>query len=314
MIQFSDVSQQYEVEKPIIRHLSLNIEEGEFVVLIGPSGCGKTTLLKMMNGLIKPDSGEIIIKGREINQWDPIALKRNMGYVIQQVGLFPHMTIEKNIAYSLDIIKTSEAVKKQKARELINLVGLDESYLEKYPKELSGGQNQRVGMARALAADPEIILMDEPLGAVDQINRAVLQDEIIRIYQTLNKTIVFVTHDIEEAIKLGTKIVVINHGEIMEMGTRNDIVFHNKSGFADDFIGNKGFLSYLNIVKIEQYLSPFSGNLTEKEMSLCVKKDDELIVGIRTCLENGLRIICVRDENGHPIGEFDLTCLSKLKF
>ena len=171
MIEFRDVSQQYEAKKPIIRNLSLTVSQGEFVVLIGPSGCGKTTLLKMMNGLIQPDSGEIRIKGKELNAWDPITLKRNFGYVIQQVGLFPHLTIEKNIAYALDIQKASEALKKQRARELIQLVGLTEDYLPKYPNELSGGQKQRVGIARALAADPEIILMDEPLGAVDQIKR-----------------------------------------------------------------------------------------------------------------------------------------------
>ncbi|MEL7659350.1 ABC transporter ATP-binding protein [Acetobacterium wieringae] len=314
MIEFRDVSQQYQAGKPIIRHLSLTVSQGEFVVLIGPSGCGKTTLLKMMNGLIKPDSGEIRIKGKELKAWDPITLKRNIGYVIQQVGLFPHLTIEKNIAYALDIQKVSETVKRERARELIKLVGLEEDYLPKYPKELSGGQKQRVGIARALAADPEIILMDEPLGAVDQINRGGLQDEIIRIYQTLNKTIVFVTHDIEEAIKLGTKIVVMNQGEIMEMGSRDAIVFHSKSHFADDFIGNKGFLSYLNIVKIAQVVCPFNGNVSEKEMTLWVRADDPLIVGIRMCLENGVNQIGVRDGTGQVIGAFDLGCLLRLKF
>lgn len=314
MIQFHDVSQQYEAGKPIIKNLSLNIEAGEFVVLIGPSGCGKTTLLKMMNGLIPPDSGEIIIKGRAIKDWDPIVLKRNMGYVIQQVGLFPHLSIEKNIAYPLDLQKTAAAQKQERARELIHLVGLDEGYLKKYPNELSGGQKQRVGMARALAADPEIILMDEPLGAVDQINRAVLQDEIIRIYQSLNKTIVFVTHDIEEAIKLGTKIVVMNQGEIMEIGTRDDIVFHNKSAFAEAFIGNKGFLSYLNIVRIKQNICPLNGSAAEKDMTLWVNETDPLIVGIRLCLENGVNKIGVRDTDGRIVGTFDLGCLSRLKF
>ncbi|MBC3900347.1 ATP-binding cassette domain-containing protein [Acetobacterium malicum] len=318
MIEFYDVSQQYEAEKPIIRHLSLTVGKGEFVVLIGPSGCGKTTLLKMMNGLIQPDSGEIRIKGKELKAWDPITLKRNIGYVIQQVGLFPHLSIEKNIAYALDIQKAGETVKKQRARELIQLVGLTEDYLTKYPNELSGGQKQRVGIARALAADPEIILMDEPLGAVDQINRGVLQDEIIRIYQTLNKTIVFVTHDIEEAIKLGTKIVVMNQGEIMEVGSRDAIVFHSKSHFADDFIGNKGFLSYLNIVKIEQVVCPFNGstngNPAEIETTLWATTADPLIVGIRICLENGVNQIGVRDAAGRVVGTFNLNCLSRLKF
>ena len=318
MIEFRDVSQQYEADKPIIRNLSLTVDRGEFVVLIGSSGCGKTTLLKMMNGLIQPDSGEIRIKGKELKEWDPITLKRNIGYVIQQVGLFPHLTIEKNIAYALELQKASETLKKQRARELIQLVGLEENYLAKYPNELSGGQKQRVGIARALAADPEIILMDEPLGAVDQINRAVLQDEIIRIYQTLNKTIVFVTHDIEEAIKLGTKIVVMNQGEIMEVGTRDEIVFHNKSRYVEDFIGNKGFLSYLNIVKIEQVVCPFdrrtNGIVSEKDMTLWVAATEPMIVGIRICLENGMNQIGVRDAAGQVVGVFDLGCLSRLKF
>jgi len=167
IIQFKDVCQQNDPDMPIIKNIDLAIEKGEFVVLIGPSGCGKTTLLKMMNGLIFPDSGQVIIKGQDIHEWDPIALKRNMGYVIQQVSLFPHMTIEKNIVYALEIQKIPRGIKQKRARELINLVGLEESYLKKYPKELSGGQKQWVGMARALAAEPEIILMDEPLGAVD---------------------------------------------------------------------------------------------------------------------------------------------------
>ncbi|MBI4857387.1 MAG: ATP-binding cassette domain-containing protein [Acetobacterium woodii] len=318
MIEFRDVSQQYEAEKPIIRNLSLTVDRGEFVVLIGPSGCGKTTLLKMINGLIQPDRGEIRIKGKEIKAWDSITLKRNIGYVIQQVGLFPHLTIEKNIAYALELQKASETLKKERARELIQLVGLEENYLPKYPNELSGGQKQRVGIARALAADPEIILMDEPLGAVDQINRGVLQDEIIRIYQTLNKTIVFVTHDIEEAIKLGTKIVVMNQGEIMEVGTRDEIVFDNKSRYVQDFIGNKGFLSYLNIVKIGQVVCPVNGStnrqVSEKNMNFWVTDADPLIVGIRICLENGVNQIGVRDAAGRAVGVFDLSCLSRLKF
>ncbi|MBU4440802.1 MAG: ATP-binding cassette domain-containing protein [Acetobacterium sp.] len=318
MIEFRDVSQHYQAEKPIIRNLSLTVDQGEFVVLIGPSGCGKTTLLKMMNGLIQPDSGEIRIQGKAIKKWNPITLKRNIGYVIQQVGLFPHLTIEKNITYALDLQKTSAIFKKKRARELIQLVGLEENYLTKYPNELSGGQKQRVGTARALAADPEIILMDEPLGAVDQINRGELQDEIIRIYQTLNKTIVFVTHDIEEAIKLGTKIVVMNHGEIMEVGTRDEIVFHNKSHYAEAFIGNKGFLAYLDIVKIEQVVCPFNSSansqVSEKDMSFWVTEAEPLIVGIRICLENGVNQIGVRDAAGRVVGIFDLSCLSRLKF
>ncbi len=314
LIRFVDVKQHYDADKTVIKNLNLSIDKGDFVVLIGPSGCGKTTILKMMNGLIHPSSGQIFVKEKEIRSWDPIELKRNMGYVIQQIGLFPHMTIEKNITYSLDIQKSISIDKHERACELMNLVGLDEEYLKKYPKELSGGQRQRVGIARALAADPEIILMDEPLGAVDQINRKILQDEILRIYQTLHKTIVLVTHDIEEAIKLGTKIIVLSDGEIMQSGVRDEIVFNNTNEFVTNFIGNKGFLSYLNIKKIKNYIIPLDVNEKQIINKLCVKSDQKLIVAIRMCLENGLDSICVRDETDNLIGQFKLSSLSSMKF
>lgn len=318
LIQFENVSHSYETDNPVVKNLNLSIEEGEFVVLIGPSGCGKTTILKMMNGLVHPTSGQIYIKGKEIKEWDSMVLKRKMGYVIQQIGLFPHMTIEKNIVYSLDIQKATAEVKRKRARELIVLVGLDESYLSKYPKELSGGQKQRVGIARALAADPEIILMDEPLGAVDQINRKVLQEEILRLYKTLGKTVVLVTHDIEEAIKLGTKIVVLRDGEIMQAGSRDDIVFQSTEGFVSDFLGNKGFLSYLNIAEIKSYITLPEDDAKDtvhlKPENLCVRNDEKLIVGIRMCLEYGVTSICVVDEKGKSVGQFELSSLSKLAF
>jgi len=318
LIQFEDVGHFYQADRPVIQHLDLSVTEGEFVVLIGPSGCGKTTILKMMNGLIQPSSGRIFVKGKDIREWDSIELKRKMGYVIQQIGLFPHMSIEKNIVYSLDIQKSTAVVKRTRARELITLVGLDESYLSKYPKELSGGQKQRVGIARALAADPEIILMDEPLGAVDQITRKVLQDEILRLYKTLHKTVVMVTHDIEEAIKLGTRIVVLRDGEVMQAGGRDEIVFKSKAGFVTDFLGNKGFLSYLNITEIGKYITIPANNSQKNSLketaTLCVRSDEKLIVGIRMCLEFGVNSVCVQDEKGDKIGQFELSSLAKLAF
>lgn len=168
IIRLEDVSKFYETDKPVLKNLDLTINQGEFVTLIGPSGCGKTTTLKLINGLIKPDNGKIYVKNKEINEWDIIELRRSIGYVIQQIGLFPHLTVADNISYVLDITNFSKEMKYNKAKELINLVGMDESYLAKYPRELSGGQKQRVGVARALAADPDIILMDEPFGAVDE--------------------------------------------------------------------------------------------------------------------------------------------------
>lgn len=310
IIRFADVSHAYETGRPVIKRFDLSVEAGELVVLIGPSGCGKTTLLKMINGLIKPSGGKVFVKDKEIGAWDSIELKRKIGYVIQQFGLFPHMTIEKNITYALDIQKVSEKIRKLKAEELIGLVGLDTSLLKKYPKELSGGQKQRVGIARALAADPEIILMDEPLGAVDQINRKILQDEILRLYQSLKKTIVLVTHDIEEAIKLGTKVVVIRDGLVMQTGSRDEIVFQKNGGFVDDFLGNKGYLSYLNITPIEKYITPTEGNTLDMSAP-CVHPSDPLIVGIRLCLEMGVGRVYVRGEKNDVVGMFELKSLSR---
>ncbi len=310
IIQFENVRHEYETGRPVIRDFSLSIEKGELAVLIGPSGCGKTTLLKMINGLIKPNSGKVFVNNKDVNEWDSISLKRNIGYVIQQFGLFPHMTIERNITYSLEIQDIPERIRKSKAVELISLVGLDTSLLKKYPKELSGGQKQRVGIARALAADPEIILMDEPLGAVDQVNRKILQDEILRLYQSLKKTIVLVTHDIEEAIKLGTKVVVLREGMTMQIGSRDEIVFQKNKGFVDDFIGNKGYLSYLNITALDKYITPLNKENTLEMASGYVSIHDPLIVGIRYCLETGVDRVLVRDETNALVGVFKLESLS----
>lgn len=231
--------------------MSISIKEGEFVTLVGPSGCGKTTMLKLINGLKKPDSGKIFIRGKEISDWDKIELIRNIGYVIQQIGLFPHMTVSENISYVLNIKNVPKKIRNEKASELIKLVGLDEEHLERYPRELSGGQRQKIGIARALAADPDIILMDEPLGAVDEISKRILQDEILEIYLKLKKTIIFVTHDIQEAIKLGSRIILFNKGKIEQSGTKEDMLFNPKNEFVKEFFGLKNFASYLNVATIE---------------------------------------------------------------
>lgn len=246
IISLKNVSKQYDDNHPVIDHLNLDIQKGEFVMLIGPSGCGKTTILKLINKMISPTSGEIDVNGRDINNWNTIELRRSIGYVIQQVGLFPHMTIMDNISYVLKITKVDETTRKERAQELIELVGMDESYLTRYPRELSGGQQQRVGVARALAADPDIILMDEPFGAVDEIARRHLQEEMKCIHEKLRKTIVFVTHDIHEALNLGTSIILINNGKIEQMGTRDDLVFHPKTPFVKSFFGLKGFKATLD--------------------------------------------------------------------
>lgn len=235
-IRLEKVSKSYE-DKQILSDFDLAIQMGEFLTVIGSSGCGKTTVLKLINGLIRPDSGRILIHGQDLSEIDLIQLRRNIGYVIQEVGLFPHMTIARNISYVPDLIgkEPKEAIR-ARTRELIELVGLDPELLTRYPSELSGGQRQRVGLARALAASPDILLMDEPFGAVDEITRKQLQQEIKGIHQKLGVTIFFVTHDIREAMKLGTRVLIMDQGKIMQEGSPSQIRDHPKEGFVQELL------------------------------------------------------------------------------
>lgn len=232
VIEFRHVRKAYG-EKVILKDFSLSVEKGEFVTIIGSSGCGKTTALKMVNGLLEPTAGDILINGESIRDKNQTLLRRNIGYAIQGSVLFPHMTVEQNIAYVPDLLnkrdkkKTKEAVSKW-----MQIVGLDEEMRERYPAELSGGQQQRVGIARALAASPEILLMDEPFGAVDEITRAQLQTELRRIYEKTGITVLFVTHDISEALKLGTKVLVMDQGEIQQYAPPEEILHHPATAFV----------------------------------------------------------------------------------
>ena len=220
-------------EKTIIPDFSLSVEKGEFVTIIGSSGCGKTTILKMVNGLITPVSGELLVNGQDISQMDLIQLRRSIGYAIQGSVLFPHMTVEQNIAYVLNLeAKPDKKRIDQAVDQWLDIVGLDKSLRKSYPRQLSGGQQQRVGIARALAAGPEIALMDEPFGAVDEITRASLQDEIKRIHLETGVTILFVTHDINEALKLGTRVLVMDHGEIQQYAAPDKILEHPANQFV----------------------------------------------------------------------------------
>lgn len=218
--------------KTVIPDFSLAIEQGEFVTVIGSSGCGKTTLLKMVNGLISPVSGDILVNGTSVCNADLIALRRGIGYAIQGSVLFPHMTVEQNIAYVLNLQKAERTQAAQAVRKWMELVGLEDSMRKRYPSQLSGGQQQRVGIARALAADPELLLMDEPFGAVDEITRSTLQDEMHRIHKDTGITVLFVTHDINEALKLGTKVLVMDHGELQQYDTPENV----KNAPANDFV------------------------------------------------------------------------------
>lgn len=236
LIEFRNIKKSYG-EKVVMENFDLQVDRGEFVTIIGSSGCGKTTALKMVNGLIHPDQGDILIDGENIREKDQTQLRRNIGYAIQGSVLFPHMTVEQNISYVPDLLngrnraKTKEAVSKW-----MKIVGLDEELKERYPAELSGGQQQRVGIARALAASPEILLMDEPFGAVDEITRGQLQEELLRIYQETRITVLFVTHDIGEALKLGTRVLVMDHGKIQQYAAPSELLRRPATPFVERLV------------------------------------------------------------------------------
>lgn len=227
----------------IIKDFNLSVLRGEFVTIIGSSGCGKTTILKMVNGLIRPVRGDILVNGENIKDTDLTMLRRNIGYAIQGSVLFPHMTVEKNISYVPNLLnkrdkeRTAGAVSKW-----MEIVGLEDSMRKRYPSELSGGQQQRVGIARALAASPDILLMDEPFGAVDEITRSSLQDEIVRIHKETGITILFVTHDINEALKLGTKVLVMDQGEIQQFSEPEKLLDHPQTEFVRQLVERERML------------------------------------------------------------------------
>ena len=237
-VVFSHVFKSYG-GNTVIDDLSLSIRSGEFVTIIGRSGCGKTTLLKTVNGLVIPDKGSVIVEGKDLKNTDLVALRRSIGYSIQSVGLFPHMTVEDNISYvpsisSMDGWKKGE--RDEKVRNLLLAVGLAEDMAKRYPRELSGGQKQRVGIARALASSPDILLMDEPFGAVDEITREQLQDQILKIHEERHITVLFVTHDISEAFRLGTKTLVLNKGKVEQYDTPKTIIEKPATVFVKELI------------------------------------------------------------------------------
>ena len=240
MIEFKNVTKVYEDGTEAIKGITLTIPEGKLVALIGPSGCGKTTTMKMINKLITPSSGSIFINGNDISNQDEVDLRRNIGYVIQRIGLLPHMTIEENISLIPKLKGWKKDQYESRVDELMNLVGLEPHiYRKRYPLELSGGQQQRVGVIRALAAEPPIILMDEPFSALDPISREQLQDELKGIQNTIHKTIIFVTHDIDEALKIADEIAVMKDGKIEQIATPSELLSAPANDFVRSFIGEE---------------------------------------------------------------------------
>ncbi|MDN4074213.1 ABC transporter ATP-binding protein [Fictibacillus terranigra] len=239
MIKFDNVSKKYQDGTAAVKSLNLEIKAGEFFVVIGPSGCGKTTMLKMINRLITLSEGTLLINGMRISDYDIHELRWNIGYVLQQIALFPHMSIQENISVVPELRGWSKERIHERVDELLDMVGLDsKTYRNRKPKELSGGQQQRIGVVRALAADPEIILMDEPFSALDPISREKLQEDLYSLQRRIKKTIVFVTHDMKEALKLGDRICVMRDGEVVQVGTPEDIIQRPADEFVRNFVGN----------------------------------------------------------------------------
>jgi osmoprotectant transport system ATP-binding protein len=251
MIELDHVAKRFG-ERVVVDDLSLSVPDGAFCVLLGLSGCGKSTTLRMINRLVPLDGGTIRVGGTDVMQVPAEALRRRIGYAIQSIGLFPHWTVEDNIATVPRLLKWSAPQVRDRVTELLELLRLaPETYRRKYPQQLSGGEQQRVGVARALAADPDVLLMDEPFAAVDPITRGALQDEMARIHRATGKTIVFVTHDIEEALRLGTMIALMDRGRIVQFGTPLDIVEHPASDFVLDFLGREGIgLKLLSVRRV----------------------------------------------------------------
>lgn len=259
-VSLKNISKKYE-NRSVVEHINLEIHGGELLILIGPSGSGKTTTLRMINRLIEPDEGIILINGQDIMELDPVSLRRYIGYVIQDIGLFPHMTIKENIGLVPRLEGWPEKRILEKVRHLLDFVSMPpETFLDRYPRQLSGGQKQRVGLARALAMDPPLLLMDEPFGALDPIMRRQLQDEFLRIKQEIGRTIVFVTHDINEAFILGDRIAIMAESRLVQVGTPEELILSPENDLVADIVDSKRKFKHLDTLKVKDLMSPIDAN------------------------------------------------------
>lgn len=327
MIEFEDVTKQYPDGTVAVDNLSLQIPSNEITVFVGPSGCGKTTSLRMINRTIERTSGRISIDGEDINAGDPVTLRRGIGYVIQHAGLFPHKTVVDNVATVPKLLGWDKRKTRETAMDLLERVGLDPKLAERYPAQLSGGQQQRVGVARALAADPKIMLMDEPFSAVDPIVRHQLQEELLRLQRDIGKTIVFVTHDIDEAIKLGDNVAVLRvGGKLAQFAPPSELLAKPADDFVESFIGqDRGYRALTFVTAEDLPLGPVPADLScgEDGKPCGWQKDGDLLpVGAVFQRSDSLRAamdavltspvgqgVCV-DEAGKPVGVIDYTGLT----
>jgi len=303
LLTFKNVSKIYDGGTKAVNNFNLEINKGEFIVFIGPSGCGKTTTMKMINRLIDTTEGDILLEGESIKNKDVVELRRSIGYVIQQIGLFPHMTIAENISLVPRLLKWPEKKRFERAKELLKLVHMDEEYLDRYPSELSGGQQQRIGVLRALAAEPPLILMDEPFGALDPITKDGLQEEFKLLQKELGKTIVFVTHDMDEAIKLADKIVIMRAGEIVQFDTPDEILRNPANEFVENFLGKNRIIGNKDSLQtVEEIMNPEPITITENE---------SLSQAIKIMRDRRVDTLLVVDEDNHLKGKVDFEIIDE---
>lgn len=316
-IVFNEITKQYPgTRTPAVDAVSFEVPEGSTCMLVGTSGSGKTTLLRMVNRLIEPTSGEILIKGKNVLEEDPIQLRRRIGYVIQQVGLFPHMTIAENVRITAEIAGgwTKQRLT-ERVDELLNLVGLPPAeYRKRFPRQLSGGQQQRVGLARALATDPAILLMDEPFGALDAITRARMQDELLRVQRDVQKTILFVSHDIEEAFKLGDQIAVLSEGKLVQLGSPVDLLAHPANDFVRKLVGSDNILRQLQYLPVSDALDgrPEAVSSAHWGDTPTISSNATLLDAMLNLLASNAPSLAVQNhDNQEPIGHVTLGSINR---
>ena len=301
-IQFEQATLQFPgVSRPAVNSVTCQIHAGELAVILGPSGCGKTTLLKMVNRLYEPTAGRICIDGQDIQRLQPTKLRQKIGYVIQQSGLFPHMSVAENVAVVPKLLRWPKARIQARVDELLHLVKLaPREYRDRYPSQLSGGQQQRVGIARALAGDPEYMLMDEPFGAIDAITRRALQTEIIRLQQQLQKTILFVSHDVEEALRLGDRIIVMQAGQIVQFDTPFNLLTQPADPFVHNLLGADDMVRQLGLLKVASAMTELPADYANNNQPT-LESDNNLRDALSLILKTGAPEISVT-KNGKPIG------------
>ena len=305
-ITFRNVTKLFDgssASRAAVNNITLDVHEREFVVLLGPSGCGKTTLMRMVNRLIEPTSGEISVGDRDIHQISITDLRRQIGYVIQQGGLFPHMTVAQNIATVPRLLGWPKDRTAKRVDELLELVALSpDEYRGRYPRQLSGGQQQRIGIARAMAADPEVMLMDEPFGAIDAITRGDLQNELLKIQRKVGKTVMFVTHDVEEALRLADRIAVMRSGEVVQFDTPLNILSRPADAFVEELVGTQDVLRAMSLIPVTQVMQPLDGSAN----GLAIRDDEDVRAALSLLIANGAQVLTVQNTDGRPVGQVTL--------